>query len=84
MSSEGFEWGDVHRKVFGFVDEVEDSDSGVGIGLITSELCLEGEPGFREVVLLEDAVFDLVEQGFLSLSGAGFVRVESYPGFYNK
>lgn len=78
-SEEGFEFSDVHRRVFDFVDEVESDGSGVGVAVVVSCLDLDGVPGFRQDVVLEDAFFDLVEEGYFSMSKFGVVRVATYP-----
>lgn len=77
-SETGFEFSDVHRRVFDFVDEVESDGSGVGVAVVVSCLDLDGVPGFRQDVVLEDAFFDLVEEGYFSMSSFGVVRVVDY------
>lgn len=70
------------KKVFRFVDVEETHRQPVGRGEISVGVSLESEPGFREDIIIGEAVDELTEQGYLKRDGTGFFRVDGYPQWY--
>jgi hypothetical protein len=76
------EWEERHWKIFEYVDKQESADKAVGMGEITSWVELNSVPQHRVEIVLEEAVDDLVNSGFLKLAGNGWLRIRAYPDEY--